>query len=122
MVKTKNGAMAPPTEDPLSKRATAHPRSWRGNHSETALVAPGQLAASPVPNKNRNRQKLFNPVAREVRAAAQEYQSTEIVRQLRVPSRSIKRPDSACMTAYATRKAIMRRAKSELLQENSALR
>ena len=35
--------MAAPIDDPLSKSATAHPLSRLGNHSETALVAAGQL-------------------------------------------------------------------------------
>ena len=52
------GASIAPTEDPLSKRATARPRWRRGNHSETALVAPGQLAASPAPSRKRKAQKL----------------------------------------------------------------
>src|SRR5213079_424328 len=37
-----NGAIAPPTEDPLSKKAVAKARSCLGNHSETAFVAAGQ--------------------------------------------------------------------------------
>ena len=35
--------MAPPIDEPLSNRAVAKLRSRLGNHSETALVAPGQL-------------------------------------------------------------------------------
>jgi hypothetical protein len=39
-----NGASAPPIDEPESNSATAHPLSRRGNHSETAFVAPGQFA------------------------------------------------------------------------------
>ena len=48
--------MAAPTLEPLSKIATAMPRSRAGNHSATTLLAPGQLKPSPMPS--RNRQKL----------------------------------------------------------------
>ena len=51
---TRTGAIAAPTDDPLSNSATAQPLSRRGNHSETAFVAPGQLAASPAPSRKRN--------------------------------------------------------------------
>ena len=44
----KRGATAPPIAEPLSNNATAMPRSLAVNHSETALVAPGQFAASPA--------------------------------------------------------------------------
>ena len=74
---TSAGATAAPTEDPLSKSATAQPRSRRGNHSETAFVAPGQLAASPAPSRKRKPQKLRSPVARDVSTATVEYHRTE---------------------------------------------
>jgi hypothetical protein len=67
-----NGATAPPIEDPESNSATAQPLSLRGNHSETALVAPGQLADSPSPSRNRNIARLRKPVASEVAIAATE--------------------------------------------------
>ena len=65
-----NGASAPPIDDPLSKSATAQPLSRRGNHSETALVAPGQFAASPRPSGKRNAAKLRRPLASDVSIAA----------------------------------------------------
>ena len=43
--------MAAPTDEPLSKSATAQPRSRRGNHSETAFVAAGQFAGLPRPEQ-----------------------------------------------------------------------
>ena len=84
--------MAAPKEEPLSKSATAHPRSRRGNHSATALVAPGQLAASPAPSRKRKAQKLRSPLAKDVSMAASEYHSTPSVSPSRVPIRSRKRP------------------------------
>src|SRR5689334_4088853 len=89
---TSNGAMAPPIEDPLSNKATAQPRSFFGNHSATAFVAAGQLADSPAPSRKRKKAKLRRPPASDVSMAAIEYQITVIVRPLRVPMRSIKRP------------------------------
>src|SRR5688572_5240591 len=117
-----NGARAPPMEDPLSKSATAHPDSRRGNHSDTALVAPGQLPASPRPSANLNAPKLRIPVASEVAMAATEYHSTARLRPFRVPSRSMTRPATVCPSAYATRNAISTRAKSELVHVYSAFR
>ena len=87
--------MAPPTAEPLSKIATAIPRSDSGNHSETAFVAPGQFAASPAPSRKRNIAKLLRPVAAEVAIATTEYQSTASDNPRRVPSRSSTRPDTA---------------------------
>ena len=55
---TSAGATAAPIDEPLSNSATAQPRSRRGNHSETAFVAPGQFAASPAPSRKRKPQKL----------------------------------------------------------------
>src|SRR6266851_9035643 len=102
-----NGAMAPPTEDPLSKNAVARARSRFGNHSETALVAPGQLADSPVPSKNRKPMKLYFPPAKEVSIATTEYHVTLMVRPRRVPTRSIQRPQTVCPMEYANRNAMM---------------
>jgi hypothetical protein len=95
---TRTTAIAAPNEEPLSKSATAQPRSRRGNHSATAFVAPGQFAASPAPSRKRNAQKLRSPVAKEVAMAASEYQSTPIDKPVRVPTRSSQRPVTACPT------------------------
>src|SRR5258707_8866569 len=83
---TSTGAIAPPTAEPLSKIATARPRSDFGNHSDTAFVAPGQLAASPAPSRNRNAAKLFSPTAADVAIATTEYQSTPSDKPRRVPN------------------------------------
>ena len=66
------GAMAAPIDEPLSKSATAHPLSRLGNHSETALVAPGQFPDSPAPSRNRKKQKERRPLASDVSIAAVE--------------------------------------------------
>ena len=70
------GASAPPIDEPLSKSATAHPLSRRGNHSDTAFVAPGQLPASPSPSANRQPMKLRRPVAERRRDRRDEYHAT----------------------------------------------
>src|SRR5688572_13570378 len=88
------GAIAPPTADPLSKIATAIPRSDLGNHSDTALVAPGQLAASPAPSRNRNARKLLKPVASDVAIATTEYHATANDNPRRVPSLSSSLPET----------------------------
>src|SRR5215470_9623401 len=89
-----NGAIAPPTDDPLSNSAVAKPRSRFGNHSETAFVAPGQLADSPAPSRKRNAAKLKKPLANGVRIDTSEYHSTERVSPRLVPMRSINLPQS----------------------------
>ena len=122
MVSTIQGASAPPIEDPLSKRATAHPDSRRGNHSETALVAPGQLPASPRPSANRNPAKLRSPEASDVAIAATEYHSTARLRPARVPRRSIARPAIVWPIVYAARNAMSTIAKSVFVQLYSVLR
>jgi hypothetical protein len=66
---TSAGAIAPPMDEPLSKRDTAQPRSCLGNHSDTALVAAGQLADSPSPSRNRKMAKLRKPLASDVSIA-----------------------------------------------------
>src|SRR5882724_8281826 len=96
--------MAAPTDEPLSKNATAKARSRLGNHSATAFVAAGQFADSPAPSRKRNAQKLRSPLAREVSMAAAEYQRTESVRPRRVLTRSITLPQTLCPIAYASRK------------------
>src|SRR4029450_9597664 len=113
-----NGASAAPIDEPLSKSATAQPLSRRGNHSETALVAPGQLAASPSPSAKRNAQKLRSPPASDVAIAAIEYQATARLNPRRVPRRSTSRPASVWPTAYAIRNEISTQAKCALVQEH----
>src|ERR1700674_145920 len=94
----RKGAIAPPTDEPLSYSAAASPRSRFGNHSETALLAPGQLADSPAPSRKRNRAKLERPLASEVKRETIEYHVTLMVRPRRVPTRSISRPHTVCPT------------------------
>src|SRR6266404_7894733 len=92
------GAIAPPIDEPLSYSAAANPRSRFGNHSETALLAPGQLADSPAPSRNRNRAKVERPLASEVKRETIEYHVTLMVRPRRVPTRSMSRPHTVCPT------------------------
>src|SRR5450631_1336666 len=108
MGNTRKGAMAPPIDDPLSNSAAAKARSRLGNHSDTALVAPGQFADSPAPRRNRTVAKLKNPIAKELQIEATEYPITESVRPRRVPIRSMALPQIACPKEYASRKQISR--------------
>src|ERR1017187_5739353 len=96
MPSTRKGATAPPSELPLSKRAVASARSWRGNHSLTTFVAPGQLPDSPAPSRKRSPAKLQKPLANEVRIDTAEYQATVSVRPRLAPTRSISRPHADC--------------------------
>src|ERR1700745_1707473 len=100
------GAMAPPMEEPLSKKAVANPRSCLGNHSETALVAAGQFPDSAAPRKKRKPRKDKKPRAKGVSRETREYQATVIVKPRLVPTRSIRRPQSVWPIEYAKRKAI----------------
>src|SRR5437870_8134653 len=95
----RKGAMAPPTDEPLSYTAAANPRSRFGNHSETALLAPGQLADSPAPSRKRNTAKLEKPFASEVIRETIEYHVTLMVSPRRVPTRSMSRPHTVCPRA-----------------------
>jgi len=88
------GAIAAPTAEPLSNKATARPRSDSGNHSETAFVAPGQFAASPAPRRKRTAQKLFRPPANAAAKDDNEYQRTAMERPRFVPTRSRSHPDT----------------------------
>src|SRR5439155_23969251 len=88
----RKGAIAPPTDDPLSYNAAASPRSRLGNHSETALLAPGQLADSPAPSRKRNTEKLEKPFASEVIRETIEYHVTLMVSPRRVATRFMRRP------------------------------
>src|SRR6266576_6743282 len=100
------GAMAPPTEEPLSKSAVANPRSCFGNHSATAFVAAGQFADSPAPSKKQKPAKLYSPRATEVAIETIEYHATVRLNPRRVPVTSINLPSAVCPTEYAMRKAM----------------
>src|ERR1700693_5780892 len=106
MGRIKNGATAPPIEDPLSYSAVAKPLARLENHSQAPLSAPGQYADSPAPSKTRKNAKLLSPLASEVSSETAEYQATLIVSPRRVPTRSIHRPQTVCPIVYATRNAI----------------
>src|ERR1044072_1545016 len=95
---TSIGAIAPPMEEPLSTHPPPQPRSLLGNHPAPAFDAAGQFADSPAPSRKRKNANVRKPPASEVSIAAIEYQMTVIVRPLRVPMRSIKRPARVCPT------------------------
>src|SRR5688572_13660690 len=50
---TAKGVSSAPTFVPELKMPVASARSFRGNHSATALMAAGKLPASPMPKANR---------------------------------------------------------------------
>ena len=97
-IATKGAATMPPIPDPLSKIATATPRSPAGNHSETALVADGQLPASPVPSRNRAAQKDQSPRQRECDIAATDQNAANNAMPQRTPMRSTIHPETNCIT------------------------
>src|SRR4029077_17156143 len=92
--KIMKGARPPPSEEPLSYSAAAIPRSRLGNHSETALMEPGQFADSPAPSRKRTTPKLPMTFAGEVNSETIEYHVTLIVSPRLVPTRSIWRPQT----------------------------
>src|SRR5215470_19043867 len=102
----RKGAIAPPIDEPLSNNAVANPRSPFGNHSDTALVAPGQLADSPAARRKRIITKPLNPRTNGVAIETTEYQKTERLSPRLVPTRSISLPHIVWPTVYATRKLI----------------
>ena len=86
--------MAPPTEEPLSNMATAQPRSRSGNHSEVALVAPGQLADSPAPSRKRKNAEAAHALRERREAGHRGVEDHADRSPRRVPSRSSSRPET----------------------------
>src|ERR1035438_7976190 len=95
-------ATAAPTLEPLSKMATAIPRSRAGNHSATTLLAPGQLKPSPIPSRNRQKLKDETEFAKPVRILAADHQTTARLSPQRTPIRSRSRPPIGQVHAYAS--------------------
>src|SRR4051812_29832614 len=85
-------ASAPPTLEPLSKIATAKPRSCAGNHSATALLAPGQFTPSPMPNRKRSAANDETEFAKPVAMLNSDHQTTAIASPSRVPVTSSAMP------------------------------
>src|SRR4051812_29658355 len=94
-----NAASAPPMLDPLSKMATASPRSCGGKHSATALLAPGQLKPSPIPSRNRRALKVDTEFAKLVVKLTRDHHTTAIERPSRVPAISRKMPPKSHVSA-----------------------
>ena len=114
---TSNGATAAPIDDPLSKSATAQPLSRRGNHSATALVAPGQLPASP--GAEQETEEAEGPQAGRER---RQHRGDRVERDRHASARcacrraSRNRPAPAWPIVYATRNEMITSAKSALVQ------
>ena len=95
----KGGDRAPPTAAPVLKMPMASARSRTGNHSAIAFAAPGQLPASPNPSTKRQEAKLATERAAAWAAAAMDQTTIEIVKPIRVPTASNRRPESIWLTA-----------------------
>src|SRR5579871_697500 len=94
-------ATAAPMLDPLSKIATAMPRSRAGNHSATTLLAPGQFNPSPMPKRNRKKLNDATELAKPVKMLAMDHQTTARLRPQRTPMKSSSTPPSSHVPAYA---------------------
>ena len=101
------GATTDPIDVPLLKIAIPSARCRTGNHSAITFAAPGQLPASPNPNRKRKHCKLKSPVASACAILARLHTIIEIVNPRRFPTRSYSRPESAWLSVYATRNAFV---------------
>ncbi len=91
---TSGGAMIEPTEAPAPKMPWPSARSRTGNHSAIALVAPGQLPASPTPSKARNRANDRALRATKCRPIDTDHTTIDSRKPMRVPSASKILPNS----------------------------
>ena len=76
---------APPTEAPELKMPTASARSFAGNHSLAALMAPGQFPASPKPSTPRHSWKAPALPEKACMIAAKDQTTIEKAKPSRVP-------------------------------------
>ena len=83
------GERAPPTAAPVLKMPMPSARSRTGNHSPTALAAPGQLPASPKPQHPAPERRSSPTVrAKKCAMAAADHTMIENVNPSRVPMAS----------------------------------
>jgi len=97
---TTSGVTIAPVLVPALKIPVASARSLFGNHSATALIAPGKLADSPRPSRARAAE---NPAVVRARAwpiAATLQATTATANPRRTPTRSSHRPTTRKPTAY----------------------
>ena len=86
------GAIRAPTLVPLVKNPLARER-WAGSKVRATIrVAPGQLAASAIPNKSRKTTSPTNPVARPVAMETADHSTTAMPNAHRRWKRSINGP------------------------------
>ena len=76
---------APPTEAPALKMPTASARSLTGNHSLAALIAPGQLPASPKPSTARHTRNDPADLENACMMAANDHTTIDKTKPIRVP-------------------------------------
>src|SRR5262245_47147549 len=93
------GDSAPPTAAPVLKIPIPSARSRTGNHSPTALAAPGQLPASPKPSTARQIQKPLALRTAACQSAAVDQITIEQVKPSRVPITSKTRPETIWLMA-----------------------
>ena len=105
--------MAPPIEDRLIER-DSQPRSFFGNHSATAFVAPGQFADSPHPEES-EMHRTPETARKRCEHRSDGYQTTVSVSPLRVPNTVKQSSKVLTQIAYATRKEIDHQSESSLL-------
>jgi len=94
----RGGAISAPVLDPALKIPIALPRSFAGNHSDIALVAAGQLPASPTPRRKRKTARLRTPRAKRWTKVAADHHTNMTANPHFVPIESRNAPDAACMT------------------------
>src|SRR2546429_3572916 len=85
---TTGGASIDPTEDPALKMPTPRARCFGENHSETALVAAGQLPGSPSPSMNRHIPNVSTLVAKACSIDASDHAKINSENPFFVPIRS----------------------------------
>ena len=90
------GATTAPMVAPLLNTAMAKARSRTGNHSATALAAPGQFPASPIPRRNRKAPSCVTLRAAACSIEATVQMPTNSMKPARVPTRSSTFPETVC--------------------------
>src|SRR5947209_4684963 len=93
------GAITEPADEPALNMPTPSARCFGANHSDTALVAAGQLPGSPSPSKKRAAANDQTPVQKACSMAANDQTPMKREKLFFVPSRSTTYPDPAYIIA-----------------------
>ncbi len=89
-----SGAIVAPTVAPKVYRPIAMPRSFAGNHSDTAFGAAVQFPASPSPSRKRKMPSDPSERAKPVSRFAADHHATNTASEARTPKRSTIRPEN----------------------------